>query len=89
MTAGGRVCGNSHLPIIAAAGSGKTEVVSQRVVSLPGDGVPAPGIVAFELNAFLAREGRLMGVKNLDYSPNPGTKCRKCEVRSVCGSAKR
>jgi len=117
-----------HLQIIAAAGSGKTEVVSQRVVSLLADGVPASGIVAFtfteraaaelkeriaarveerlgrsvldqlgnlfvgtihaycfqllqtvvpryetydvldenQLNAFLAREGRLMGVKDLD-----------------------
>lgn len=118
----------SHLQIIAAAGSGKTEVVSQRVVSLLADGVPASAIVAFtfteraaaelkeriaarveerlgravldqlgnlfvgtihaycfqllqtvvpryetydvldenQLNAFLAREGRLMGVKDLD-----------------------
>ena len=29
----------SHLQIIAAAGSGKTEVVSQRIVSLIADGV--------------------------------------------------
>jgi len=33
--------------IIAAAGSGKTEVVSQRVADLLADGVPATGIVAF------------------------------------------
>jgi DNA helicase-2/ATP-dependent DNA helicase PcrA len=37
----------SHLQIIAAAGSGKTEVVSQRVVDLLADGVPPGGIVAF------------------------------------------
>jgi ATP-dependent DNA helicase UvrD/PcrA len=37
----------SHLQIIAAAGSGKTEVVSQRVADLLADGVPPAGIVAF------------------------------------------
>ncbi len=37
----------SHLQIIAAAGSGKTEVVSQRVAALLADGVPARSIVAF------------------------------------------
>lgn len=36
-----------HLQIIAAAGSGKTEVVSQRVVSLLEDGVKPSAIVAF------------------------------------------
>jgi DNA helicase-2/ATP-dependent DNA helicase PcrA len=36
-----------HLQIIAAAGSGKTEVVSQRVVSLLEDGVEPSAIVAF------------------------------------------
>ncbi len=30
-----------HLQIIAAAGSGKTEVVSQRVADLLADGLPA------------------------------------------------
>jgi DNA helicase-2/ATP-dependent DNA helicase PcrA len=59
----------SHLQIIAAAGSGKTEVVSQRVVDLLADGVAPEGIVAFtftqraaeELNLRIARrvEGRL------------------------------
>jgi DNA helicase-2/ATP-dependent DNA helicase PcrA len=37
----------SHLQIIAAAGSGKTEVVSQRVAALLDEGVAARGIVAF------------------------------------------
>ena len=37
----------SHLQIIASAGSGKTEVVSQRVADLLADGVPATAIVAF------------------------------------------
>lgn len=37
----------SHLQIIASAGSGKTEVVSQRIVDLLAEGVPAEAIVAF------------------------------------------
>ncbi len=59
----------SHLQIIAAAGSGKTEVVSQRVADLLADGVAPDGIVAFtftkraaeELEQRIARrvEGRL------------------------------
>ena len=47
-----------HLQIIAAAGSGKTEVVSQRVVSLLADGVPARGIVAFTFTERAAAELR-------------------------------
>ena len=37
----------SHLQIIASAGSGKTEVISQRVVDLQADGVDPEAIVAF------------------------------------------
>jgi hypothetical protein len=36
-----------HLQIIASAGSGKTEVVSQRVAALLAEGVDPEGIVAF------------------------------------------
>ena len=36
-----------HVQIIAAAGSGKTEVVSQRVASLLKDGEQPESIVAF------------------------------------------
>lgn len=36
-----------HLQIIASAGSGKTEVVSQRVAALLAEDVPATAIVAF------------------------------------------
>ena len=49
----------SHLQIIAAAGSGKTEVVSQRVASLLAEGVPARGIVAFTFTERAAEELRL------------------------------
>ena len=37
----------SHVQIIASAGSGKTEVVSQRVAALLAEGEPASSIVAF------------------------------------------
>src|SRR5438552_555930 len=46
----------SHLQIIAAAGSGKTEVVSQRVADLLADGMPAAGIVAFTFTERAAAE---------------------------------
>jgi DNA helicase-2/ATP-dependent DNA helicase PcrA len=48
----------SHLQIIAAAGSGKTEVVSQRVVDLLAEGVPPSGIVAFTFTERAAAELR-------------------------------
>jgi DNA helicase-2/ATP-dependent DNA helicase PcrA len=38
---------DGHLQIIASAGSGKTEVVSQRVAALLAEGVRPEGIVAF------------------------------------------
>src|SRR3954453_4269447 len=46
----------SHVQIIAAAGSGKTEVVSQRVADLLKDGVPAEAIVAFTFTERAAEE---------------------------------
>lgn len=45
-----------HVQIIAAAGSGKTEVVSQRVAALLADGVPAESIVAFTFTEKAAEE---------------------------------
>lgn len=48
----------SHLQIIASAGSGKTEVVSQRVADLLAGGVPAEGIVAFTFTERAAAELR-------------------------------
>ena len=46
----------THLQIIAAAGSGKTEVVSQRVVSLVADGVASREIVGFTFTDKAAEE---------------------------------
>ncbi len=46
----------SHLQIIAAAGSGKTEVVSQRVAMLLAEGVDPAGIVAFTFTERAAAE---------------------------------
>ena len=46
----------SHVQIIASAGSGKTEVVSQRVVDLLADGVAAESIVAFTFTERAALE---------------------------------
>ena len=44
-----------HLQIIAAAGSGKTEVVAQRVADLLVEGIPPNGIVAFTFTERAAR----------------------------------
>jgi DNA helicase II / ATP-dependent DNA helicase PcrA len=46
----------SHMQIIASAGSGKTEVVSQRVASLLDDGVRPESIVAFTFTERAAAE---------------------------------
>src|SRR6266536_2650492 len=48
----------SHLQIIASAGSGKTEVVSQRIADLLADGVAAGAIVAFTFTERAADELR-------------------------------
>jgi DNA helicase-2/ATP-dependent DNA helicase PcrA len=48
----------SHLQIIASAGSGKTEVVSQRVADLLADGIAPAGIVAFTFTERAASELR-------------------------------
>ena len=46
----------THLQIIASAGAGKTEVVSQRVVSLLSEGVDGREIVAFTFSKKAAEE---------------------------------
>ncbi|MGH3409997.1 MAG: ATP-dependent helicase, partial [Streptosporangiaceae bacterium] len=48
----------SHIQIIASAGSGKTEVVSQRVADLLAEGLPAESIVAFTFTERAAEELR-------------------------------
>ena len=45
-----------HMQIIACAGSGKTEVVAQRIASLIGEGVPPNEIVAFTFTEMAAAE---------------------------------
>src|SRR5437762_4292297 len=46
----------THLQIIASAGSGKTEVVSQRVADLLAAGTPARSVVAFTFTERAAEE---------------------------------
>ncbi|MGH3303273.1 MAG: ATP-dependent helicase, partial [Streptosporangiaceae bacterium] len=46
----------SHMQIIACAGSGKTEVVAQRVADLIADGVDPAGIIAFTFTERAAEE---------------------------------
>jgi DNA helicase-2/ATP-dependent DNA helicase PcrA len=46
----------SHVQIIAGAGSGKTEVVSQRVADILAEGLPAEAIVAFTFTERAAAE---------------------------------
>jgi DNA helicase-2/ATP-dependent DNA helicase PcrA len=48
----------SHLQIIASAGSGKTEVVSQRVAAFLVEGVPPTAIVAFTFTERAAEDLR-------------------------------
>jgi hypothetical protein len=46
----------SHMQIIACAGSGKTEVVAQRVADLIASGTDPAGIIAFTLTERAAEE---------------------------------
>ena len=56
----------SHLQIIASAGSGKTEVVSQRVVDLLAEGLPPDAIVAFTFTERAAEELKSRVVDRVD-----------------------
>jgi DNA helicase-2/ATP-dependent DNA helicase PcrA len=46
----------SHLQIIACAGSGKTEVVAQRVADLLAEGADARSIIAFTFTERAAQD---------------------------------
>ena len=61
----------SHVQIIASAGSGKTEVVSQRVVSLLAEEVPAREIVAFTFTERAAKELKLRIANRLEQRLGP------------------
>lgn len=58
----------THAQIIASAGSGKTEVVSQRVVSLLAEGIPAREIVAFTFTERAAKELKFRIATRLEQS---------------------
>lgn len=61
----------SHMQIIASAGSGKTEVVSQRVADLLVDGVPAEGIVAFTFTERAAEELKARIASRVEFRLGP------------------
>lgn len=61
----------SHVQIIASAGSGKTEVVSQRVVSLLAEGVTAREIVAFTFTERAAKELKFRIATRLEQRLGP------------------
>lgn len=61
-----------HLQIIAAAGSGKTEVVSQRVAGLLADGCEPSGIVAFTFTERAAASLKSRIERCVLASPNLG-----------------
>lgn len=68
----------SHIQVIAAAGSGKTEVVSQRVAALLAEGEPPESIVAFTFTEKAATElkerirERVMALQGPDASDQLG-----------------
>ena len=61
----------THVQIIASAGSGKTEVVSQRVVSLLAEGIPAREIVAFTFTERAAKELKFRIATRLEQRLGP------------------
>lgn len=62
----------SHLQIIASAGAGKTEVVSQRIVSLIQEGVDGREIVAFTFTEKAASELKDRVVERTRQIIDPG-----------------
>ena len=69
----------SHVQIIASAGSGKTEVVSQRVVSLLAEGVPAREIVAFTFTERAAKELKFR-IAKFSFNPTAGVTLTTIEL---------
>lgn len=61
----------SHVQIIASAGSGKTEVVSQRVVSLLAEGISAREIAAFTFTERAAKELKVRIATRLEQRLGP------------------
>jgi len=61
----------SHVQIIASAGSGKTEVVSQRVVSLLAEGISAREIAAFTFTERAAKELKFRIATRLEQRLGP------------------
>lgn len=73
----------SHTQIIACAGSGKTEVVAQRVANLLADGADARSIIAF---AFTERAAGNRGLQDICRS---GSRCRHALQLAVYADAGR
>ena len=61
-----------HLQIIASAGSGKTEVVSQRVAGLLADGIEPASIVAFTFTERAAAELKSRIERRIEMHPKLG-----------------
>ena len=82
----------SHMQIIACAGAGKTETVSQRVVALVAEGVEPRSIVAFTFTERAAAEQTVLGAidkfRKQEFAAQPGNHCKMCDVRKICKSAK-
>jgi DNA helicase-2/ATP-dependent DNA helicase PcrA len=76
-----------HVQIIAAAGSGKTEVVSQRVASLLADREPAESIVAFTFTEKAADElkERIRQRATTRIGPSAGDQLARLYVGTIHG----
>jgi superfamily I DNA/RNA helicase len=74
----------SHLQIIAAAGSGKTEVVSQRVAGVLAEGLEPAGVVAFTFTERAAAELRHRIAERAEERLGPGA----LDVSVACSSAR-
>ena len=77
----------SHIQIIAAAGSGKTEVVSQRVAALIAKGVEPSAIVAFTFTEKAAEElkDRIRQRVSARVGQTAGDKLGQLQVSTIHG----